>query len=298
MAQKGSAAHRFVLITGLSGAGKTQALRAFEDMGYFAVDNIPPELIPKLLELVRQGGSEKRAALVVDCRQDVLFGGIAAALDLLKRLGVPFEVLYLESDEAALVRRYKETRRAHPLAPGGSVIEGIRREEKELSPIRREATYVVDTTPLSPHQLKDRLESLFGRDHDRGPRVTLESFGFKFGTPPDADVVLDVRGLPNPYYDNDLAPLPGTDSRIVAYVQDSEAARGLLADMERLLADYLAHLPGEGRETFVIAVGCTGGRHRSVAVVEILAQRLLGRFPDLRVAHRDLGREESPSATS
>lgn len=293
-----TASHRFVLITGLSGAGKTQALRAFEDMGYFAVDNIPPELIPKLLELVRSGGTERRAALVVDCRQDVLFGGITAALDLLKRLGVPFEVLYLESDEAALVRRYKETRRAHPLSPQGSVLEGIRREEKELSAIRREATFVVDTTNLSPHELKDRLEALFGRIEGRSPHVTLESFGFKFGTPPDADVVLDVRSLPNPYYDAILGPLPGTDERVIAYVQADAAGKGLIADMERLLADYLKNLPGEGRETFVVAIGCTGGRHRSVAVVEILAQRLRGSYPRLRVAHRDLGREGSPSATS
>jgi len=289
---------RIVLITGLSGAGKTQALHALEDMGYFAVDNIPPELIPKLLDLVKQAHPERQAAFVVDCRQDGFFGGIQEALALLKRLSLPYDLVFLDAADETLIRRYKESRRAHPLSPQGSVPDGIRLERGRLEPIRREATYALDTTDLTPYQLKERLGEMFGRHLHAQPSVRLVSFGFKFGTPADADVILDVRGLANPYYDPQLSALPGTSPEVRDFVLGDDKGRRLIEAMEELLRAYLGSVSDEGRAAFVVAFGCTGGRHRSVATVEILKERLLPLGLPLVVEHRDLERGAAPSGIS
>lgn len=289
---------RLVLITGMSGAGKTQALHALEDMGYFAVDNIPPELIPKLLDLVHSAHPSRRAAFVVDCRQDGFFGGIQEALQVLKRLSLAYDVLFLDAADDTLIRRYKESRRSHPLAPTGSVPDGIRLERERLSPVRKEAIFVLDTSELSPYQLKERLGRMFGRDLRTEPIIRLVSFGFKFGTPADADVVLDVRGLPNPYYDPDLNPLTGMDERVKNFVRGDEKGRNLLSAMEGLLRAYLHAIREEGRAAFVMAIGCTGGRHRSVATVEIMRERLGDLALPIVFEHRDLERGASPSEIS
>ncbi len=286
-----------VLVTGLSGAGKTNALHIFEDLGFFAVDNIPPALIPRLVELLGREPALRGTALVVDCRQEGFFGGIEEALRVLAEVDTPYAVLYLEADDATLIRRYKETRRQHPMAPRGSVAEGIAVERGLLEPIRRQATLVLDTSNLTLYRLRRTLSQEFLKDAPAHPPLRLVSFGFKHGAPAEADVVLDVRSLPNPHYHPDLVDLPGTDSRVMAFVLHDQSSRRLIGRFEALIRDYLSHLEDDGRADFTVAIGCTGGRHRSVAVVEHLASRLSADYAPLVVDHRDLGKEESSSET-
>lgn len=286
-----------VLVTGLSGAGKTNALHIFEDLGFFAVDNIPPALIPRLVELLGREPALRGTALVVDCRQEGFFGGIEEALQVLAEVDTPYAVLYLEADDQTLIRRYKETRRQHPMAPQGSVAEGILLERQLLEPIRRQATLVLDTSNLTLYRLRRTLGQAFLKDATAHPPLRLVSFGFKHGAPAEADLVLDVRSLPNPYYHPDLVDLPGTDSRVMAFVLHDQSARRLVGRFEALIRDYLGHLEEDGRADFTVAIGCTGGRHRSVAVVEHLASRLSADYTPLMVDHRDLAKEESSSET-
>ncbi|HEX6987834.1 MAG TPA: RNase adapter RapZ [Bacillota bacterium] len=283
---------RFVIITGLSGAGKTEALRCFEDMGYYCIDNLPPALLPKVAELRgRNGDGLLRVAVVIDIRGGTFFDDALQSVSGLEEAGVPCHVLYLEADEPTLVRRYKETRRRHPLAPGGRVVDGIAAERARLEALRGRAQRIVDTSQLARKDLRDLLHRLYGEEDDRPPRtlsLTLLSFGFKYGLPVDADLVFDSRWLPNPYYDPALRQCTGRDPVVVSYVMRAPLARQFV---DRLV-DYLAFViplhAAEGREHLVVAVGCTGGRHRSVVVVEELARRLGPRVHELHVTHRDL----------
>lgn len=286
-----------VLVTGLSGAGKTNALHIFEDLGFFAVDNIPPALIPRLVELLSTEGGLRGTALVVDCRQEGFFGGIQEALRVLADVDVTYAVLYLEADDATLIRRYKETRRHHPLAPQGSVAEGIALERALLEPVRQQATLVLDTSNLTLYRLRRTLAQTYAADASSHPPVHLVSFGFKHGAPAEADLVLDVRSLPNPHYHPELAPLPGTDARVMAFVLHEQSARRLVGRIEALIRDYLGHLEDDARSDFTVAIGCTGGHHRSVAVVEHLASRLSSDYSPLTVSHRDLEKEALSSET-
>jgi UPF0042 nucleotide-binding protein len=282
-----------ILITGFSGAGKSTAMAAFEDEGYFCVDNLPSEMIRSLVELFMHVGSKVRhAAVVSDARGGSYFEGLAAMLDELRSTGVKLRVLFLEADEDTLLTRYKETRRRHPLSPSGSVAEGIARERQLLAPLRERADAVIDTTGLTATMLRRRLADEMLPSEERGRlAVTLESFGFKYGTVRDPDMMLDVRFLPNPHYEAELRQLTGSDPRIVAFInRDGE----LDAFYERLypLLDYL--LPqylAEGKAHLVIGIGCTGGRHRSVAIAEHLAERYRDE-PAYRVevVHRDIGK--------
>ena len=282
-----------VIITGFSGAGKSTAMAAFEDEGYFCVDNLPSEMIRSLVELFMHTGSKvRRAAVVSDVRGGTYFDGFAAMLDGLRAAGVQHRVLFLDADEQALLTRYKETRRRHPLAPSGSVTEGIAREGKLLLPLRGRADVVIDTSGLTAAMLRRKLadELLPSRTPGR-LAVTFQSFGFKYGPTRDPDLLLDVRFLPNPHYEPELRPLTGADERIVAFInRDGE----LDAFYERLhpLFDYL--LPqylAEGKAHLVVAIGCTGGRHRSVAVADHLADRYEQAEDYLvHVVHRDVGR--------
>lgn len=267
-------------------------------MGYYAVDNIPPELIPKLAELVTTVRPERQAALVVDCRQDGFFGGISQALRVLEDLKMGFDVLYLEADDPTLIRRYKESRRSHPLAPDGPVTEGIRRERERLEPIRRRATILLDTGDMSSHQFKEKLREIFGTPDSKRPTLRLVSFGFKHGILQEADILLDVRGLPNPHYHPELKPLPGNDPLVMDFVLKQETARRLVGRMEALLKEYLAHLGEEGRHELVVGIGCTGGRHRSVAIAEHLEHVLSAIYQPISVEHRDIEKEGTPSETS
>ncbi|WP_354701426.1 Nucleotide-binding protein YvcJ [Paraconexibacter sp. AEG42_29] len=282
-----------VVITGFSGAGKSTAMNVFEDAGYFCVDNLPPEMIRGLVDLFMHEGSKvEHAAVVSDVRGGEFFDALSAVVDGLTTLQVAHRVLFLDADEQTLMNRYKETRRRHPLAPTSSIATGIAAEQAALEPLKARADFVVDTTGLSAADLRRRIAAEYLPRANAGRlAVTFQSFGFKHGPPRDADLAFDVRFLPNPYYVPELRLLTGRDAQVVDYV----ARDGHLSDFyDRLipLLDFLLpQYQAEGKSHLVVAVGCTGGRHRSVAVSEHLASRYGGR-EDLvvEVTHRDAGR--------
>jgi UPF0042 nucleotide-binding protein len=282
-----------VVITGYSGAGKSTAMNVFEDAGYFCVDNLPPEMIRALVELFMHRGSKvERAAVVSDVRGGDYFEPLRAVLEDLDRLGVRHRVLFLDADDATLLTRYQETRRRHPLAPTSSVAQGIAAERALLEPLREHADVVIDSSGLKAHMLRRRIaDEMLPRAQQARMAVTFESFGFKNGPARDADMVIDVRFLPNPHYEPDLRPLTGRDERIVAYMQRDGQLAAFYDRLEPLLDFLLPQYVGEGKAHLTIAVGCTGGRHRSVAIVEHLARRY-GDDDDLLVeaVHRDADR--------
>jgi UPF0042 nucleotide-binding protein len=282
-----------VIITGFSGAGKSTAMAAFEDEGYFCVDNLPSEMIRSLVELFMHAGSKvARAAVVSDVRGGSYFEGLAEILEELGRVGVAHRVLFLEAEDQALLTRYKETRRRHPLAPAGSVADGIAREREVLAPLRARADVVIDTTGLTAAMLRRKLADELLPSHTPGRLVvTFQSFGFKNGPARDPDLLFDVRFLPNPHYEPQLRPLTGEDPRVVAFI-DQDGDLGQFYDRLHPLIDYLlpAYL-AEGKAHLVVAIGCTGGRHRSVAIARHLAERYRGRPEFLvEVVHRDADR--------
>jgi UPF0042 nucleotide-binding protein len=279
------------LITGYSGAGKSEAIAAFEDSGYFCVDNLPPRMIGALGELFHLDGSHvRRAAVVSDVRGGEYFDDLLAVLDELEEGGLDPTVLFLEADEQVLVDRFKETRRRHPLAPEGRVVDGIRAEGKILAPLRERADVVVDTSDLTGAMLRRRVAAeMLGADSNGRLALTLLTFGFKHGPPRDADLVFDVRFLPNPHYLEHLRPLTGRDREVVEHVESGTAAGEfydrLLPMLDFLMPAYVA----EGKSHLTIALGCTGGRHRSVCVADRVADHLDGRDDlRLRVVHRDV----------
>ena len=291
----------FLIITGLSGAGKTEALRFFEDAGYFCIDNLPPALIPKVAELHRQsGGGTRGVAVVVDIRGGTFFDDALQSIEALEEAGIPCHVLFLEADEATLVRRYKESRRQHPLAPEGRVVEGIAAERARLEALRGRAHRVIDTSALSRHALRETLRRLYAAAGDPEPAlsVTLLSFGFKHGLPLDADLVFDARCLPNPHYVSSLRARTGLEGAVSAYVLQWPLARQYLDRLGEYLEFVLPLYAAEGRRHLTVAVGCTGGRHRSVVVVEELARRLSRSAFRVRVQHRDVAQADSDAAAA
>jgi len=283
----------FVFITGLSGAGKSYAIKSFEDMGYFCVDNLPTTLIPTFADLIaRSGQTIRRVALGVDVREGEYLSHLLDAIHELKARGHAVEVLFLEAGEEALVRRYHETRRRHPLAADGNVIEGIRAERKAMSHLREIADRIVDTSALTVHQLKELLVELYVTPKARlGLTTSLVSFGFKHGVPFDADLVFDVRFLPNPHFVPGLRPLDGRDARVREFVLEPDECRELLDHLQGFLKFLLPRYEREGKAYLTVAVGCTGGRHRSVTLVEELRRFLDGLGYAPAVVHRDLDRE-------
>jgi len=282
----------FVVITGFSGAGKSTAIDAFEDEGYFCVDNIPPDMIGALGNLFNLPGSKvERAAVVCDVRGRNWFGGLAKALDELKAEELPLRILFLEADEETLVTRYKETRRRHPLAASGSVTEGVRAEAKLLAPMRERADAIIDTGGTSAASLRKRIiEESMGAGTGR-MAVTFESFGFKYGPPRDADLMFDVRFLPNPHYDPELRPLTGLTREVVDYINREGDLDEFKVVLNQLIDHVLPRYLAEGKSHLVVAIGCTGGRHRSVAIAEALTARYAetdGLLVD--VNHRDIER--------
>jgi RNase adapter protein RapZ len=280
-----------VVITGYSGAGKTEAIAAFEDGGYFCVDNLPPRMIGALGELFRHEGSRvRRGAVVSDVRGGEYFDELVGVLEDLEADGLEPTVIFLEADERTLVDRFKETRRRHPLAPEGRVIDGIRAEQSVLGPLRELADVVMDTTDLTGAMLRRRITTeILGRDGAGRLAMTILTFGFKHGPPRDADLVLDVRFLPNPHYREDLRPLTGRDSAVVAHVESGELASGFYDRMLPMLDFLLPAYVAEGKTHLTLAIGCTGGRHRSVCVADRVAAHLEGRDDvRLRVVHRDV----------
>jgi UPF0042 nucleotide-binding protein len=280
-----------VVITGHSGAGKSEAIAAFEDGGYFCVDNLPPRLIGSLGELFRHEGSGvERAAVVSDVRGGEYFDELLAVIDDLHVDGLAPRVVFLEADEGTLLDRYKETRRRHPLAPEGRIVEGIRTERELLAPLRERADLVMDTTDLTGSQLRRRIaEELLGAGARPRLALTILTFGFKNGPPRDADMTLDVRFLPNPHYELSLRPQTGLDEQVVAYIDRDGGLEEFHRHVNRLLDYLLPQYVKEGKAHLHIGIGCTGGRHRSVAIAERLAAHYGDRDEYVTdVIHRDL----------
>jgi RNase adapter protein RapZ len=286
-----SALHDLVLITGFSGAGKSTALKLFEDSGYFCVDNLPPEMIRSLAALfMHEGAKVERAAVAADVRLGDFFDGLVEVMDGLEGAGVRPRILFLEADERTLLSRFQETRRRHPLTPEGSVADGIAQERARLAPLRERAEHCIDTTGLTAAALRKKIAAEMLPAAAAGRlAVTFYSFGHKHGPPRDADLAFDVRFLPNPHWEDDLRPRTGLDSEVVAYIDRDGQLGELYARLIPLLEWYLPQFVAEGKAHLTVAIGCTGGRHRSVAVAERLAEHFDGQ-DDLivEVAHRDL----------
>jgi UPF0042 nucleotide-binding protein len=277
-----------VVVTGMSGAGRSTALRALEDLGHFCVDNIPPALIPQLIELLAKDGELMRAAFGVDVRTVGFLEGVDALVDVLSAGGHAVEILFLECQDPELVRRFSETRRAHPLAPGGNLLAAIARERERLAPLRARAGLIIDTTGLTPHDLRRALVDYIARGGQRSHMVTrVVSFGFKYGVPVDADLVFDLRYLSNPHFVPQLRPKTGLDREVAEFVMAAPEAKELLVDLSLLLGKLLPRYEREGKAYLTIALGCTGGKHRSVALAEALGAELR-RAGEIVVDHRDL----------
>ncbi len=288
----------FVVITGFSGAGKSTAMNVFEDAGYFCVDNLPPEMIRSLVELfVHKGSKVERAAVVSDVRGGVYFEALRAVVDDLDALGLSHQVLFLEAAEQTLVTRYKETRRRHPLAPEGSIAAGVASERALLEPLRGRADLVIDTTGMSAAMLREKIaEEFLPRETVGRLSVTFMSFGFKHGPPREEDLAFDVRFLANPHYEPELRELTGLDEAVVDYIANDGRLQELYVRLHALLDFLLPQYVAEGKAHMVIAIGCTGGRHRSVAIAEHLAARYRDHDDlDVAVAHRDIGKSPGGS---
>ena len=279
----------FLIITGLSGAGRSQAADTFEDLGWFVIDNLPPALISKVTELVQSPGSTtERVALVVGTGQ--YFDELSPALDQLRHSTPAVRVLFLEASDEVLVRRYENTRRRHPFGDSERLLEGIREERAALQAVKSEADVVVDTSDLNVHQLRARLLELFAASAETRMRTSVVSFGYKHGLPLDVDVVLDCRFLPNPHWVDDLRQLKGTDPPVRDFVLDQPDTKEFLAKLEDLLELLLPAYVREGKAYFSVAVGCTGGNHRSVVIAEEIARILERRGFAPTVSHRDIDR--------
>jgi RNase adapter protein RapZ len=282
----------FTIITGLSGAGRSETAKCLEDLGYFVVDNLPPALLSKMAELAARPGGPARVAIVVDARGGVFFGELSKALEELKNLKIAYRIVFLEASDDDLVNRYEATRHRHPLAPADRVVEGIRKERMMMEGLRGEADLIIDTSGLTPHELRDRIREAFSdAPPEEGLQVSLISFGFKYGSPRDADLVFDVRFLPNPHWVDELRPLPGTDERVRAYVTSQAAYGPFLSRLEGLLDAIVPGYVDEGKSYLTIAVGCTGGHHRSVVVADELARYFREHGSPVTVDHRDLDRK-------
>lgn len=278
---------RILIVSGLSGAGKTTAVRSLEDLGYFVVDNLPPTLILKFAELCEQSEVTK-IALVVDIRGGKFFASVFDALRDLDNKGIKYEILFLEASDEVLVRRYKASRRRHPLS-GGEVLEDIREERFRLKELRGRANKVIDTSNLSERQLKEEITSIYGgKREDSDLFITVISFGYKNGIPLDADLLMDVRFLPNPHYVPELRPLTGNDPAVQQYVCNSPITDEFKTKYTQLLEYLIPHYKKEGKATLMVAIGCTGGRHRSVTLANWLGDYLRSKGYKVAVRHRDI----------
>ncbi|UOF91333.1 RNase adapter RapZ [Fodinisporobacter ferrooxydans] len=281
-----------LLITGLSGAGKTVAMQSLEDLGYFCIDNLPPALIPKFGELIVQSqGKIAKVALVCDIRGGDFFTALFEALkEIEEQNGIPYQILFLETNDETLVRRYKETRRRHPLAPEGRVIDGIIQERKLLEEIRGRADIIINTSQLKPQELKNLLNKRFSNLEEQHPSINILSFGFKYGIPIDADLVFDVRFLPNPHYVDSLRPKTGQDHDVYEYVMKWPTTKAFTDKLLDMIDFLLPQFKKEGKSQIVIGIGCTGGKHRSVAIAEMLYAHL-HHEDHIQISHRDVNKD-------
>lgn len=285
-----SGGRTIVVITGMSGSGKSTAVRALEDAGYFCIDNLPAPLLPKVTELAGPGESQ-RLAFVMDVREGHFLAHAPRVLDEARRSGHEVQVLFLDASDQALVQRYQETRRRHPLAPEGSVAEGIARERSALKELREQAQHVLDTSGMTVHQLKAAVQSRFAAEEKLALSMSLVSFGYRHGVPPQADLVFDARFLPNPYFVPELKAFTGKDQKVASYVLDRPEAWEFMDKIVDLLQFLLPRFQREGKSYLTVAVGCTGGKHRSVALVHALEERLKSGSVVPRVWDRDIEKE-------
>ena len=286
---------RCVIVTGMSGAGKSTALKMLEDMGYFCVDNLPVPLIPKMADLLVVPGTEiNKAALGVDIRSGQSFRELEKVLEELDQTGMKYEILYLESSEDVLIKRYKETRRFHPLSgKNGRVDQGIKEERKRLSFLKERADYLIDTSHMLTRELRAELTKIFVQNKEyKNLYISVLSFGFKYGIPADCDLVFDVRFLPNPYYIEELRPMSGNDREVREYVMNNEKAREFLVKLTEMIKFLIPNYIQEGKTQLVIGIGCPGGKHRSVTLANELYEALKeNENYGIRIEHRDIGKD-------
>ncbi|HGX1648948.1 TPA: RNase adapter RapZ [Listeria innocua] len=283
---------KLVIITGMSGAGKTVAMQSLEDLGYFCVDNLPPSLLPKFWELMKESDKMDKIALVMDLRGREFFDSIGPALDELDNTNfITTKILFLEADDKVLVSRYKETRRHHPLEPNGSVLDGINAERELLSDLKGRSQLVINTSNMAPRELRERINNEFQTEDKDVFNVQLMSFGFKYGIPIDADLVFDVRFLPNPHYIDKMRPLTGLDEDVYEYVMKWPETMAFLDKLVDLLMFTLPFYKREGKTQLVIAIGCTGGQHRSVALTEYVGKAIQQKY-ETTISHRDMKRRK------
>lgn len=282
---------RFIIVTGLSGAGKTEATRSLEDMGYFCVDNLPPKLIPKFAEAcVQSQGKISKVALVIDIRGGIFFDDLFESLNYLKKQDFKYEILFLDASDEVLVKRFKESRRSHPLAPGSRIITGINEERNRLREVKDRADIIIDTSKYAIKDLREEMTKNYGdiEQPKKQLSVTILSFGFKYGIPVDSDLVFDVRFIPNPFYIAELKPHSGNDEPVKNYVLEQEETKEFIEKVEDLLEFLIPKYKKEGKRQLIISIGCTGGRHRSVAIANEIYNGLLNKEYNISIEHRDI----------
>ena len=282
---------RFIIVTGLSGAGKSEATNALEDMGYFCVDNLPPKLIKKFAEVCKQSqGSIDKVALVMDIRGGIFFDDLFESLSELSREQFRYEILFLDTSDEVLVKRFKEKRRSHPLAPGGRVITGIELERQKLREVKDKADVIIDTSKYAIKDLREEMARKFGDKEmpEKQMAITILSFGFKYGIPVDSDLVFDVRFIPNPFYIPELKPFSGNDEPVKNYVMDQIETQTFLQKANDMFEFLIPNYQKEGKRQLIISIGCTGGRHRSVAIANSIYETLHSNNHDVYVEHRDI----------
>ncbi|MGL5479108.1 MAG: RNase adapter RapZ [Clostridium sp.] len=288
---------RFVIVTGLSGAGKTEATRSLEDLGYFCVDNLPPKLIPKFAEACNNGSVEK-VAIVTDIRGGVFFDDLFESLLYLKNNDFKYEILFLESSDEVLVKRFKEARRSHPLAPNSRVLTGISEERNKLREVKDRADQIIDTSKYKIRDLREKINELYGsaEEPDKELSITVLSFGFKYGIPVDSDLVFDVRFIPNPFYIPELKAFSGSDEPVRKYVLEQKETEGFLEKLMDMLRFLIPNYTQEGKRQLIVSIGCTGGRHRSVAIANELYDLLSKEGYKTGIEHRDISEDVNRGA--
>ena len=282
---------RFIIVTGLSGAGKSEATNALEDMGYFCVDNLPPKLIKKFAEVCKQSqGSIDKVALVMDIRGGIFFDDLFESLSELSREQFQYEILFLDTSDEVLVKRFKEKRRSHPLAPGGRVITGIELERQKLREVKDKADVIIDTSKYAIKDLREEMARKFGDKEmpEKQMAITILSFGFKYGIPVDSDLVFDVRFIPNPFYIPELKPFSGNDEPVKNYVMEQTETQTFLQKANDMFEFLIPNYQKEGKRQLIISIGCTGGRHRSVAIANSIYETLRANNYDVYIEHRDI----------
>lgn len=284
---------RFLVVTGMSGAGKTSVLKFLEDINFFCVDNIPPALLPKFAELCyEQEGEIERVAMGIDIRGGRLFDDLFEVLSSLQEKGYEYEILFLDASDEVLIKRYKETRRSHPLSRNGSIQEGIRKEREMLKDVKKKATYIIDTSQILTRQLKEQINSIFVENKSyENLMITIQSFGFKYGIPTDSDLVFDVRFLPNPFYIQEMKELTGNDAPVSEYVMGFEESQTFLKKLVDMVEFLIPHYITEGKNSLVISIGCTGGKHRSVTLANALYAALGQDKHTLLLKHHDIEKD-------